>query len=40
MSKQSSSGVAFLSTHPSSSQRIAAMRQNLPAAMQVYNQRR
>jgi len=40
MSKQTSSGVAFLSTHPSSSQRIAAMRQNLPAAMQIYNQRK
>ena len=40
MSKQTSGGVAFLSTHPSSSQRIAAMRQNLPAAMQIYNQRK
>ena len=31
-------GSSFLSTHPSNTQRIAAMRQNLPAAMQVYNQ--
>ena len=31
-------GVAFLSTHPSNSQRIGQMRQQLPAAMQVYNQ--
>lgn len=34
------SGGSFLSTHPSNSQRIAAMRQNLPAAMQIYNQRK
>ncbi len=33
-------GVAFLSTHPSNGQRIEAMRKNLPAAMQVYNQRK
>ncbi len=39
MNQQSSSGVAFLSTHPSNSQRIEAMRKNLPAAMQIYNQR-
>ena len=37
---EGSGGGSFLSTHPSNSQRIAAMRQNLPAAMQVYNQRR
>lgn len=35
-----SGGAAFLSTHPSNTQRIAAMRQNLPAAMQIYNQRK
>lgn len=35
-----SNGTAFLSTHPSNSQRIEAMRKNLPAAMQIYNQRR
>ncbi|TSH77055.1 M48 family metallopeptidase [Acinetobacter sp. RF15A] len=34
----SSTGATFLSTHPSNAQRIAAMRQNLPAAMQIYNQ--
>lgn len=34
-----STGATFLSTHPSNSQRIAAMRQNLPAAMQIYNKR-
>lgn len=33
-------GSSFLSTHPSNSQRIEAMRKNLPAAQQVYNQRR
>ena len=32
-------GSAFLSTHPSSSQRIEAMRKNLPAAQAIYNQR-
>ena len=32
-------GSAFLSTHPSNSQRIAAMRKNLPAAQAIYNQR-
>ena len=31
-------GSSFLSTHPSNTQRIAAMRENLAAAMQVYNQ--
>lgn len=30
---------AFLSTHPSNSQRIEAMRKNLPAAQAVYRQR-
>ncbi len=33
-------GSSFLSTHPSNSQRIEAMRKNLPAAQQIYNQRR
>lgn len=33
-------GPAFMSTHPSNSQRIEAMRKNLPAAMAVYNSRR
>jgi Zn-dependent protease with chaperone function len=33
-------GSSFLSTHPSNSQRIDAMRKNLPAAQQIYNQRR
>ncbi|WP_151776879.1 M48 family metallopeptidase [Acinetobacter brisouii] len=33
-------GPAFMSTHPSNSQRIDAMRKNLPAAMAVYNSRR
>ncbi|MGA6878822.1 M48 family metallopeptidase [Acinetobacter sp. AND/436] len=33
-------GVSFLSTHPSNSQRIAAMRENLPAAQAIYNQNR
>lgn len=37
---QGGGGAAFLSTHPSNTQRIAAMRQNLPAAMQLYNQRK
>ena len=32
-------GSAFLSTHPSNSQRIEAMRKNLPAAQAIYNQR-
>ena len=32
-------GASFLSTHPSNSQRIAAMRENLPAAQAVYNKR-
>ena len=32
------SGATFLSTHPSNSQRIGQMRQQLPAAMQIYNQ--
>ncbi|OTG83125.1 M48 family metallopeptidase [Acinetobacter sp. ANC 4648] len=34
------SGSSFLSTHPSNSQRIEAMRKNLPAAQAIYNQRR
>lgn len=34
-----SSGTSFLSTHPSNSQRIEAMRKNLPAAQAIYNQR-
>lgn len=33
-------GSALLSTHPSDENRIAAMRKNLPAALQVYNSRR
>lgn len=33
-------GGSFLSTHPSNSQRIDAMRKNLPAAQQIYNQRK
>ncbi|WP_111892539.1 M48 family metallopeptidase [Acinetobacter sp. MB5] len=33
-------GPAFMSTHPSNSQRIDAMHKNLPAAMAVYNSRR
>lgn len=38
MNKQEGSGgVAFLSTHPSNTQRIDAMRQNLPAAQAIYN---
>ncbi|WP_173911288.1 M48 family metallopeptidase [Acinetobacter sp. Marseille-Q1618] len=32
-------GASFLSTHPSNSQRIEAMRKNLPAAQAVYNNR-
>lgn len=32
-------GASFLSTHPSNSQRIAAMRENLPAAQAIYNKR-
>ena len=35
-----SGGAAFLSTHPSNSQRIAAMRQSLPAAQALYNQKK
>ncbi|NLZ86932.1 MAG: M48 family metalloprotease, partial [Gammaproteobacteria bacterium] len=35
-----SNGATFLSTHPSNSQRIGQMRQQLPAAMQIYNQRK
>lgn len=35
-----SSGATFLSTHPSNVQRINAMKQNLAAAQQVYNQRK
>ncbi len=34
------SGSAFLSTHPSNTQRIADMRKNLPAAMAIYNNSR
>lgn len=38
MQKQSGdSGSAFLSTHPSNSQRIQAMREDLPAALALYN---
>ena len=33
-------GASFLSTHPSNSQRIEAMRKNLPAAQAIYNQNR
>ena len=33
-------GASFLSTHPSNSQRIEAMRKNLPAAQALYNQSR
>lgn len=33
-------GSAFLSTHPSNSQRIEAMQKNLPAAQAIYNQRK
>ena len=33
-------GASFLSTHPSNSQRINAMRNNLAAAQAIYNQRR
>lgn len=36
----SGNGATFLSTHPSNTQRIEAMRKNLPAAQQIYNQRR
>lgn len=36
----SSSFGAFLSTHPSNSSRIEAMRKNLPQAQSIYNQRR
>ncbi|WP_111859557.1 M48 family metallopeptidase [Acinetobacter sp. CFCC 10889] len=32
-------GSSFLSTHPSNTQRIAAMRENLPAAQAIYNKR-
>lgn len=35
----SGNGTTFLSTHPSNTQRIDAMRQNLPAAQQLYNRR-
>jgi Zn-dependent protease with chaperone function len=34
------SNSSFLSTHPSNTQRIQAMRQNLPAAQAIYNQNR
>lgn len=33
-------GASFLSTHPSNSQRIEAMRKNLPAAQAIYNSKR
>ena len=33
-------GASFLSTHPSNVQRIELMRQNLPAAQAIYNNRR
>ncbi|MFT4020291.1 MAG: M48 family metallopeptidase [Acinetobacter sp.] len=33
-------GPAFLSTHPSNTQRINAMKENLPEAMAIYNKRR
>ena len=33
-------GATFLSTHPSNTQRIDAMRKNLPAAQALYNQRK
>lgn len=36
---EGSGGAAFLSTHPSNSQRIGQMRQQLPAALKLYNQR-
>lgn len=40
MAKASNGGNAsFLSTHPSNTQRIEAMRKNLPVAMTVYNAR-
>lgn len=35
-----STGVSFLSTHPSNGQRIEAMRKDLPAALAVYNSKR
>ena len=35
--QQGGGGSAFLSTHPSNTQRIEAMRQNLPAAQALYN---
>ncbi|MGE8540591.1 M48 family metallopeptidase [Acinetobacter sp. ANC 3813] len=37
---EGSGGTSFLSTHPSNTQRIEAMRKNLPAAQQIYNQRK
>jgi Zn-dependent protease with chaperone function len=40
MNRAEGSSPAFLSTHPSNSQRIAAMREHLPAALQIYNQNR
>lgn len=40
MNKLQGSSSSFLSTHPSNSQRIEAMRENLPAAQQIYNQRK
>ena len=40
MNQHEGSSPSFLSTHPSNAQRIAAMRQNLPQAVQIYNQNR
>lgn len=40
MNRLEGGGASFLSTHPSNSQRIAAMRENLPAAQAIYNQNR
>ncbi|MBF7687464.1 M48 family metallopeptidase [Acinetobacter rathckeae] len=37
---QSDTGISFLSTHPSNAQRIAEMKNNLPAAMAIYNRTR
>lgn len=37
---QGDSGMSFLSTHPSNTQRIAEMRANLPAAMAIYHRTR
>ncbi|MBF7682019.1 M48 family metallopeptidase [Acinetobacter sp. B5B] len=37
---QGDSGMSFLSTHPSNTQRIAEMRANLPAAIAIYHRTR